>query len=98
MPSDTLTVTLPAALADDLRTAAAARGLTPEEYVRQQLAYDMALGNDSALLSEGAEEDLAAIEEFERTGEAIPAEEVFAWLQSLHTENPLPRPKPHKIR
>lgn len=99
MSSSALTITLPAALAEDIRAAAEARGLSPEEYVRQQVAYGIALGDDPAFLSEeGVEEDLAAVAEFERTGEAIPAEDVFAWLSSLHTDNPLPRPKPRKIR
>lgn len=33
--------------------------------------------------------------EVEREGD-IPAEEVFAWLRSLDTENPLPEPRPRK--
>ena len=44
------------------------------------------------------EADLASIEEYERTGEAIPAEEVFDWLRSLHTGNPLPKPQARKLR
>jgi hypothetical protein len=31
----------------------------------------------------------------ERVG-TIPADEVFAWLRSLGTPNPLPRPKPRR--
>lgn len=38
--ADTLTITLPAPLADEVRAAAEARGVSPEEYVRQQLAFD----------------------------------------------------------
>ena len=45
-----------------------------------------------------AEEDRLteeAEEEAEREG-TIPAEEVFAWLRSLDTDNPLPEPQPRK--
>lgn len=37
----------------------------------------------------------AAEAEVERLGD-IPAEEVFAWLRSLDTDNPLPEPQPRK--
>lgn len=97
MPADTLTVSIPAPLADEVRAAAQARGLTPEEYVRQQLAWDIALGDD-AEDAFGVEEDRAAFEEFERTGVGIPGEEVEAWLRSLTTDNPLPRPRPRKLK
>ena len=43
------------------------------------------------------ETDIAALKDYERTGEAIPSEEVFAWLRSLHTDNPLPRPQARKL-
>jgi hypothetical protein len=93
----TITFALTGPLADDVRAAAAARGLTPEDYVRQQLAWDIAVGaNDADDL--GVEEDIAAFEDYERTGIGIPGEEVNAWLQSLTTDNPLPRPRPRKLK
>jgi hypothetical protein len=98
MPADTLTISLTGALADEVRAAAKARGITPEEYVRQQLAWDIALGDDDAESSFGVAEDRAAYEDFERTGIGIPGEEVDAWLQSLATDNPLPRPRPRKLK
>lgn len=97
MPADTLTVPFTGPLADEVRAAAAARGLTPEEYVRQQIAWDIALGDDDDP-SLGVEEDRAAFEDFERTGMGIPGEEVAAWLRSLTTDNPLPRPRPRKLK
>lgn len=42
-------------------------------------------------------EDLRRLREFERTGEAVPGEEVMAWVESWGTENELPMPKPRKI-
>lgn len=44
------------------------------------------------------EEDLRRLREFERTGEAVPGEEVMAWVNSWGTENELPAPKPRKIK
>ncbi len=96
--ADTLTISIPAPLADEVRAAAEARGLTPEEYVRQQIAWDIAIGDDDAEPAFSVEEDLAAFEDYERTGMAIPGEEVEAWLRSLTTDNPLPRPRPRKLK
>jgi hypothetical protein len=98
MPADTLTISLTGSLLDEVRAAAEARGLTPEEYVRQQLAWDIALGEDDAEPAFGVEEDIAAFEDYERTGMGIPGEEVEAWLRSLTTDNPLPRPRPRKLK
>jgi len=98
MPADTLTIPLTGQLADDVRAAAEARGLTPEEYVRQQLAWDIALGDDEPDPPLSVEEDRAAFDDFERTGMGIPGEEVEAWLRSLTTDNPLPRPRPRKLK
>lgn len=97
MPADTLTISFPAPLADEVRAAAEARGLTPEEYVRKQIAWDIALGDDDEPAI-GVEEDRAAFEDYERTGMGIPGEEVEAWLRSLTTDNPLPRPRPRKLK
>ena len=44
------------------------------------------------------EEDLRRLEEFERTGLAVPGDEVNAWIDSWGTPNELPRPQPHKLR
>ena len=38
-----------------------------------------------------AEEEIAA-------GLTIPAEEVFAWMDSLGTDHPLPKPEPRRVR
>ena len=98
MLAKTPTISMTGPLADEVRATGQARGLTPEDYVRQQLAWDIALGDDDAQASFGVEEDLAAYEDFERTGMGIPGDEVDAWLQSLTTDNPLSRPRPRKMR
>jgi predicted transcriptional regulator len=55
---------------------------------------------DSVVNIEGPdlEEDLRRLREFERTGEAVPGEEVRAWIDSWGTSNELPRPQPRKLR
>jgi len=97
MPADTLTISLSGPLADDVRAAAEARRLTPEVYVRQQLAWDIALGDDEANQL-GIEEDEAALADFEQTGRGVPWEEVRDWMKSWGTANELPRPQPRKLR
>ncbi len=68
--ADTLTITLPTPLANDLRSAAAADacGLSPEEYVRQSLAEEFEFdaghdweADDLARLREAGEDADAAI-------------------------------------
>ncbi len=66
--ADTLTITLPAPLANEVRAAAEARGLSPEDYVRQSLAEEFAFdaaqsweADDLARLSEAGEDTDAAI-------------------------------------
>jgi predicted transcriptional regulator len=44
------------------------------------------------------EEDIRRLEEFERTGLAIPGDEVKAWIDSWGTPNELPRPQPRKVK
>ena len=55
---------------------------------------------DSVMNIEGPdiEEDLRRLREFERTGEAVPWEEVKAWVESWGAAKELPRPQPRKLR
>jgi predicted transcriptional regulator len=55
---------------------------------------------DSIVDIEGpdVEEDLRRLAEFERTGEAVPSDDVKAWVESWGTPHELPRPKPRKVR
>jgi len=43
-------------------------------------------------------EDLRRLREFERTGEAVPSEEVKAWVESWGSPRELPRPTPRKVK
>ncbi len=55
---------------------------------------------DSVVNVEGPdiEEDLRRLREFERTGEAVPGEDVKAWVESWGTANEIPRPQPRRLR
>jgi predicted transcriptional regulator len=44
-----------------------------------------------------ASEDRRRLDEFKRTGEAIPLDEVEAWVTSWGTAGELPRPRPRKL-
>ena len=46
---------------------------------------------------EDVDEDHRRLREFERTGEAIPGDDMMAWVNSWGTANELPAPKPRKI-
>lgn len=94
MSTGALTISLPAPLADDVRAAAEARGLSPEEFVRQQIAFDIAAYD----IDDDAAEDEEIAAEFDRTGIALDGEEVMAWLQSVGTANELPRPSARKVK
>ena len=74
MAADTLNIPLTGQLADDVRAAAEAAGLTPEEYVRRELAESVAL---AALPEDDLswEEDIRRLEE---PGENIDLETAFA--------------------
>lgn len=55
---------------------------------------------DSVLAIEGpdVEEDLRRLRRFERTGEAVPLDEVKAWIESWDTADELPPPEARKLR
>lgn len=65
---DALIITLPSPLSDDVRAAATAHGVSPEEYVRRQVADGLA-GDDLDWA-----EDVRRLEE---GGESIPLDEAF---------------------
>jgi predicted transcriptional regulator len=54
---------------------------------------------DSVIDLEGPDirEDIRRLQEFERTGEAIPGTEVNAWIESWGTADELARPQPRKV-
>jgi predicted transcriptional regulator len=93
------TLTLSPELTEDLQAAADACDMTFEEFARRVLEREAHLAAEAlGWNGPSIEEDLASLEEYERTGEAIPADEVFAWMRSLRTDNPLPKPQARKLR
>jgi hypothetical protein len=98
MSDGALKVEVTGPLAEEVRAAAAARGVSPEDYVRQQLAFDVALGAGSDFDDDDIADDEAAIAGYERTGRGVPWEEIRAWMQSWGTASELPRPTPRKLR
>lgn len=78
MSADRLTVSLTGPLADDVRAAAEARGLTPDDYVRQRLALDIEA--DKVEYDDLSwEEDVRRMEE---PGENVPLDQAFDRLRS----------------
>lgn len=55
---------------------------------------------DSVMDIEGPDvaEDVRRLREFERTGVAVPSQDVDAWVESWGTSKELPRPEPRKVR
>lgn len=74
---DTLTISLTGPFADEVRAAAEARGIAPEEYVRQRLAAHDPYDDLSW------EEDIRRLEE---PGEDVPMEEAFDKLKTRVAE------------
>jgi hypothetical protein len=104
----TRTIEIDAATARTLETRAAASGVTVAEFVADLVADLVAnddLSNDlEAMRRKGRgpwapsvlAEDVRRYEEYERTGMAIPLEDVEAWVNSWGTSRELPMPKPRK--
>ena len=70
----------------EVRAAAEARGLTPEEYVREQIADDVAFEAEFNDLS--WDEDLRRLDE---PGASVPAEEIFAEIRTRLEARAAPR-------
>jgi hypothetical protein len=73
MPADTFTISLPGPLADHVRAAAEARGLTPEEYIRMLAVEGVATDAEAAELD--WDEDVRRLEE---PGEDVDLDTAFA--------------------
>jgi predicted transcriptional regulator len=85
--NEPLTIELDPTLAARLRAAAEVDGESVEAFARRVLADAVDLENL------GDDEELARrIAAWRETGASAPAGDVHAWLRSLSTEMPLPRP------
>jgi hypothetical protein len=92
--------------ADVLEARAAARGLTVSQLIADMIEAEEVLPPDLLEMREPGRgpwapevlaEDARRLAEFQRTREAVPWDEVKAWMQSWGTPNELPAPKPRKL-
>ena len=100
MADDALHLAISSPLADDLRAAADACDLSVQDYVRVVLSAEAkraaeALGWNA---SDDPSIDEAIAAEYDRTGIAVPWEEVRDWMRSWGSENELPPPVLRKLR
>jgi hypothetical protein len=100
MSSDDLRLDIAAPLADDLRAAADACELSVEDYVRIVLSAEAQRAAEALGWSESDDPaiDEAIAADYDRTGIAVPWEEVRAWMKSWGSENELPAPIARKLR
>ena len=77
-----------------LEGRAGARGMTVSEFLADAVGWlDAVVVMDEP----DVEEDIRRLEEFERTGYAIPGDGIKALIDSWGTANELPRPQPRKV-
>jgi hypothetical protein len=101
------TIEVDEATADALEARAAERGVSVADLLADLTAFHpqvwpkdleaLRAAGEGPWSPQAFAEDARAFEDFERTGEGIPFEEVVAWLRSLSTDKPLPRPLPRKL-
>jgi predicted transcriptional regulator len=67
--------------------AASASGLSPSAFVQSAIGQILTDVDDLS-------EEIRRWEAFEADGKSVPAEDVDAWIDSLGTSSPLPKPRP----
>src|SRR5579862_634853 len=104
MVTKTRSIEVDVETADALEQEAQARGLSLSDFlaslVEPDLPPDLKEMRDKGLgpwSPEALAEDQREIEEYERTGIAIPLEDMMAWVESWGTDNELPPPEPRKL-
>lgn len=89
-----------------LEARAAARGMTVSALVAEMIGAAETMPSEFQALRNAGEgpwspealaEDARRLAEFRRTREALPSEDVKAWMQTWGTPNELPAPKPRKL-
>ena len=92
--------------ADLLHARAAGRGLSISEFLADLVADSGHLSPRLQAMREAGEgpwapdvlaEDARRLAEFHRTREAVPWDEMKAWMQSWGAPNELPPPKPRRL-
>jgi hypothetical protein len=101
-----VSIEVDAQTADLLTARASARGISVSQLIGELAGGDdawaveleaMRLAGEGPWAPEVLAEDARRLAEFRRTGEAVPLDEVKAWVQSWGTANELPRPRPRRI-
>jgi hypothetical protein len=92
--------------AEVLKARAAARGMTVSALVAELIGAEESLPPDLQALRDAGEgpwapdalaDDARRLAEFRRTRDAVPWEDVKAWMQTWGTPNELPPPKSRKL-
>ena len=94
--ADGFMIEITGAQAAEVEAAAKACGMSVEDYARAML--QLGLNSQTHRADLDVAEDIAAFEEYERTGMAIPHEEVIEWLRSVASGDPVPKPQPRKMK
>ena len=106
MTTKTHTIEVDEATAEVLEARAAARGMSVSELLADLAGAEEALPATLQALRDSSEgpwapdilaEDARRLAEFQRTREAVPWDDVKAWMQSWGTPGELPAPKPRKL-
>jgi hypothetical protein len=79
------------------RGVSVAELLADDEQVWPAWAEEMRAKGEGPWSPENLAEDARRWEDYQRTGEAVPLEEIEAWAKSLGTAHELPRPKARKL-
>jgi hypothetical protein len=106
MSTKTHTIEVDEATVKVLEARAAARGISISELLADLSGAGEALPDDMRAMRDAGDgpwapdllaEDARRLAEYRRTREAVPWDEVKAWLESWGTPNELPAPKPRKL-
>jgi predicted transcriptional regulator len=92
-----LKIEIDSALAERVRAAAEAIGVTPDVFVSELIArelLDYGSFDWDADLDPAIDRQIA--EDAVRTGDLVPAEEVVRWMRSWFTVDELPTPEPRR--
>jgi hypothetical protein len=99
-------IEIDARTADLLEARASARGMSIADLLADLAGDDNALPADLEAMRAASDgpwapdilaEDARRLAEFHRTREALPWDEVKAWMQSWGTPREMPAPKPRKL-
>ena len=104
--NETVRIEVDEQTAEVLKARAAARGMTVSALVAEMIGAEDTMPLDLQAMRNAGEgpwapdvlaEDARRLAEFRRTREALPWDDVKAWMQTWGTPNELPAPTPRKL-